>query len=147
RHGDEAAAVLVKHSGGIAEPVVESFGTPAIRALSAVGPRGGRRLAMMMADGELEAIGRTPELLDVIGKYGESAATFVWDNKGALAVGAVLTAFLADPKPFIDGVKSLTETVAVNAVKPAIEETTKEVLHDAVNDVAHEVGQRTNWTL
>jgi hypothetical protein len=135
RHGDEAAAVLVRHTGGIAEPVIESFGSPAVRALAATGPRGGRRVAMMMADGELAAIGRTPELFEVIAKHGDAAADFVWRNKGALAVGATLTAFLANPQPFLDGAQSVTETVAVQALAPAIEKGTQEV------------AQRTNWTL
>jgi hypothetical protein len=147
KHGDDAAAVLCKHSGGIAEPVVETFGAPAVRALSKVGPQGGRRLAMMMADGELKAIGRTPELLEVIAKYGEKACSFIWDNKGALTVGAVLTAFLANPEPFLDGVKSLASTVATEVVRPVIEETAREVVHDAAHEMAAGVAQRTNWTL
>jgi len=81
RHGDEAAAVLVKHAG-VAEPVLEGFGAPAVRALAEVGPQGGRRLAMLMADGDLARIGRTPEVLEVIAKYGDRAADFVWKNKG-----------------------------------------------------------------
>ena len=87
RHGDGAAAVLAKHSGGIAEPVVEQFGAGAVRALEATAPQGGRRLAMMMADGDLAKIGRTEELLAVVAKYGDPAMDFIWRNKGSLAVG------------------------------------------------------------
>src|SRR5579859_6833798 len=60
QHGEEAAAALVRHPGGIAEPVIEQFGGPAVKALQAVGPQGGRRLAMMLSEGELTKIGRTP---------------------------------------------------------------------------------------
>ena len=50
RFGDDAAEVLVKHKG-LAEPVLEEFGGPAIKALGSIGPQGGRRLAMMAKGG------------------------------------------------------------------------------------------------
>ena len=46
----------------------------------------------MILEGELANCGKHPELLEVIAKYGDRAAVFVWENKGALAVGATLTA-------------------------------------------------------
>jgi hypothetical protein len=117
--GDDAAAALVRHKG-VAEPLLESYGTSAVKALAAVGPRNGRRIAMMAERGDLAAIGRTPELLGVIGKWGEPAADFIWRNKGALSVATALAAFVANPQPFIDGTAQLTSTVAENAVKPAM---------------------------
>jgi hypothetical protein len=130
-HGEGAAGVLVKHAGGIAEPVVERFGARAVRALEATGPQGGRRLAMMMADGELSRIGRTEELLGVVSKYGDPAMNFIWRNKGALAVGTTLAAFLASPETFLNA-----------AVRPLAE-----VPGTAVKEGAGEVARRTNWTL
>ena len=91
QHGEEAAAVLIRHPGGIAEPVIGQFGGPAVKALQAVGPQGGRRLAMMLSEGELAKIGRTPEVLEVVAQYGDRAMEFIWKNKGALAVGAAPT--------------------------------------------------------
>ena len=60
QHGEEAAATLVKHKG-IAEPVIERLGQPAIRALQATTPQSGRRLAMMLEGGELAKLGRHEE--------------------------------------------------------------------------------------
>ena len=34
---------------------------------------------------------------------------FIWKNKGVLAGGAVLAAFLANPAPYINGVKELVD--------------------------------------
>ncbi len=34
-----------------------------------------------------------------------TAAAFVWENKGALAVGTALVAFLADPEAYFTGAK------------------------------------------
>ena len=84
KHGDEAAAVLVKHKG-IAEPILEKLGQPAVKALQATNTQGCRRLSMMLESGELAKIGRSQEILDVIGRYGDRAMNFVWQHKGALA--------------------------------------------------------------
>jgi hypothetical protein len=139
RHGEEAAAALVK-SRGVALPAVESLGKPAIRAFSAIGsPQNARRLAMMASEGgELARIGRTPEVLAVIEKYGDKAMQFVWRHKGALAITATLAAFLAEPEPFINGAKDITEVVA----KPLAE-----VPAIAAREGAAEVARKTNWTI
>ena len=121
-YGDDAAEVLIKHKG-LAEPVLERFGAPAVNALAAVGPRGGRRLAMMAEGGELAALGRTPELMQVITRHGDAAMDFIWRNKGPLAVGTGLATFLAKPEAFINGTTQLVGTVGDAAVKPLVQET------------------------
>jgi hypothetical protein len=138
RLGDDAAEVLVKHPGGIAEPLVEKFGAPAVNALKQVGPQNSRRLAMMLDDGSLTAIGRTPELLGVVGKYGDRAADFIWRNKGALAVSTALAAFLMDPKPFLDGAASLLDIAGETVVKPLVE---------TPGRILSSVAQNVSWDL
>jgi hypothetical protein len=137
QHGDEAAVALVKHKG-VAEPVIERFGVPAVRALQGANVQSGRRLAMMLENGELSKIGRSQELLEVVAKYGDRAMTFVWEHKGALATTAGLTAFLANPEAFINGARDITQIVGENAVKPLIE---------APAAVVTEVARGTNWTV
>ena len=124
QHGDDAAEVLIRHKG-VAEPVLERLGKPAIDALGAVGPQGGRRLAMMAESGDLAKLGQVPELMNVIARYGDPAMDFIWRNKGPLAVGTTLTAFLAEPKAFIEGSASLAGTVGRNLVQPVVQETAK----------------------
>lgn len=126
RYGDDAAEVLIKHKG-VAEPLIEGLGGPAVKALGAVGPQGGRRLAMMVDGGEIAAIGRSSELMSVIAQHGDKAMNFIWKNKGPLAVGTTLTAFLANPEPFINGTNHLAGTVAENAVKPVVQEAARAV--------------------
>lgn len=137
KHGDEAAAALVKHAG-IAEGLVDKAGAPAVRAFQSVGPQGGRRLAMLAESGELAKAGRAEQLLEVIGKYGDPAADFVWRHKGALAVTAVAAAFVADPEPFLNGTKDLAQVVGENAVRP---------LAEAPAALVTEVAWGTNWSL
>ncbi len=122
KYGDDAAEVLIKHKG-LAEPVLEQFGEPAVRALVAIGPRGGRRLAMLAESGELATLGRTPELMQVVTRHGDAAMDFIWRNKGALAVGTSLTTFLAKPEAFIAGTNRLANTIGEGAVKPLVQET------------------------
>ncbi len=143
QHGEEAAAVLVS-TRGVAEPAIEAFGKPAIGAFQSIAkPRNARRLAMMAAEGaELSKMGRTPEVLGVLAKYGDPALEFVWRHKVALASAAVLAAFLADPGPFITGARDITQIVAENAVKPVAE-----VPAVIAKESAGGVARRTNWTL
>lgn len=130
KYGDNAAEAMIKH-GEIAEPLITKFGDSAALALKGVSSQNARRISMLEDAGELAAIGRTPELLTVVGKYGDAAMDFVWKNKGALTVAAALAAFLSDPEPFINGSRDLAQTVGTSLVPP----------------IAEEVGKRTNWTL
>jgi hypothetical protein len=129
KYGDDAAEAMIKH-GEIAEPLIGKFGDSAALALKSVSSQNARRISMLDDAGELAAIGRTPELLAVVGKYGDAAMDFVWKNKGALTVAAALTAFLSDPEPFINGTRDLAQTVGTSLVQP----------------IAQEIGKRTNWT-
>jgi hypothetical protein len=137
KHGEEAASALVKHTG-IAEPVIEQFGQPAVKVLQAANVRSGRRLAMMLEGGELAKIGRSRELLEVIASYGDRAMTFVWEHKGALATTAGLTAFLANPEAFITGARDIAQIVGEYAIKPVAQ---------LPGAVATEIARGTNWTL
>jgi hypothetical protein len=116
KYGDEAASVLVRHPG-VAEPLVERGGAQAVKALGAVDARNGRRLAMMM---EKEIVTRHPELLGVVGKQGDKAVNYIWENKAVLAGAAALTAFLAEPEAFIEGTRSLAEFAGEAVVKPVV---------------------------
>ena len=155
RYGDDATSALIQHPG-VAEPLLEGIGAPAIKALGAVGARNGRRLAMMAEGGDLAALGRTPEVMGVIARYGDPAMEFIWRHKGVLAGGAVLTAFIANPEPYLDGTRQLTETVATKVVMPvaskAIEGGTKtvdaaasQIIKPVVTEMAKQAAMRIAW--
>ncbi|HEU4339771.1 MAG TPA: hypothetical protein VFS19_06855 [Planctomycetota bacterium] len=57
----------------------------------------------------IKASGRPSEVLAVLRKYGDPACDFIWKNKGVLAGGALLAAFLANPTPYINGVTKLVD--------------------------------------
>jgi len=106
RHGDDAAEAMIRHRE-IVEPLLQSLGKPVASALANVHSQNARRLAMMAEDGELAKIGRTPEVLAVVGRFGDRAMEFLWKHKVALTGGAVLAAFLNDPEPFLDGTRQV----------------------------------------
>lgn len=125
KYGEEAATAVMKHPG-VAEGAVEKLGLQAARALNAVAGAEARRLGMMIEEGAIKASEQSAGLLDVVAKHGDKAMKFIWRNKGPLAVGATLAAFLHDPEPFIQGTKDLV----VGAVAP----------------IGTEIAKRTNWT-
>jgi hypothetical protein len=131
KYGDDAAKAMIKHKG-IAEPLIEGYGAAGAKALTAVNEQGGRRLATMMAEGELKQMGQNaPKVLGVVEKYGDRAMEFVWKHKGVLITGAVVTAFVANPEPYLDGLATLTDKAIVSPIA----------------SVAKEAAGKTNWTL
>lgn len=129
QHGDDAAEAMIKHKD-IVLPLLERYNTPAAQAFKAIDGQGARRLAMMQDAGELTKIGRTDELLTTVARHGDRAADFIWRNKGALAVATALTAFLADPKPFLDGSRDLAQVVG-----------------DVAKEPLREAARNTDWTM
>jgi hypothetical protein len=106
KYGDDGAKALINHKG-IAEEVIEAHGKSAVGALNKVGTREARQIAMLQKDGVIKAGKQGDELLDVMSRYGEKAVAFIWRNKGALTVTAVLGTFVADPEPYINGTVKL----------------------------------------
>lgn len=132
RVGAKAESALLKHPG-IAENVMERFGEPAAHALNQLGPQAGRRLAMLHESGELVKLGRTEEVLKVIGTYGDKAMQFIWKHKGALAVSSSLAVFLSEPEAVLNGTVTLVSTLATPIV-------------EIPRNVATEAARSLNWT-
>ena len=118
KYGDEGAEAVMKHKG-IATPLIEQTGESGVKALNAVGPAQGRHLVNLVDDGVIVPGQQSGKLLDVVGRYGDKAADFIWKNKGALVVGAALAAFIDNPEPFIDGAMSLP-TAAISDIAPHV---------------------------
>jgi hypothetical protein len=117
KHGDTAANALLKHPG-IADTLIESAGPEAAGALVNLSRQSAQRLSIAAADGMLSRPQQGTQLLTVLAQYGDAAMDFVWRNKGPLAATAVMASFLADPKPYIDGVKELVvDPIAAPLVK------------------------------
>lgn len=134
RYGDDAAEALIRHQG-VAAPLIQQFDTVGAKALSQLDAQNARRLAILADEGTLGQIGRSRELLDVVGRYGNKAMDFIWRNKGALVATTALTAFLADPEGFLNGTRQLTEVIGEHVVAPA------------TAAAAREIAPRVNWTL
>jgi hypothetical protein len=116
RHIGNAARAVTPHLnlGMTLVPLARSSS----RAMAALAPRNARRLAMLAEDGTLARTGRWSELLAVIERHGDRAMDFVWRHKGALAVTAVIGAFLAEPETFLGGGRELVAGAAQEATQP-----------------------------
>lgn len=106
KHGDSAADALSKYPG-IADDLIERFGSDAAVALNAISKQSAQHLAIVADEGLLTASARSADLLPVVRRYGDQAMDFIWKNKGALAVASVLGTFLADPDAYISGTKDV----------------------------------------
>jgi hypothetical protein len=115
RHGDAAMRLMIRHPG-VGRTLLEEFGEGAGRL--ALGDEGAVALARLAAP--IRSSGRGAEILGVVERFGDRACAFLWRNKGAVFGAAALAAFLADPKPYLDGVKTLvTEPLAAGAREAA----------------------------
>ncbi|HVE38723.1 MAG TPA: hypothetical protein VNM14_02475 [Planctomycetota bacterium] len=122
KYGDEAVELMIRHPG-VGRDLLAQFGGQVLRrSLTTDSVVTLNRLAE-----PIRASGRSAEILAVVEKFGDRACEFLWRNKGTIFLAAVLTAFLNDPQPYLDGVKQLV-------VQPATQ-------------VAHDAASRTNWTL
>ena len=119
RLGEDAAEAMIKHLA-MAEPLLLSLERPAASALNAISSFYAIQLVIMFEKGELAQIGRTPDLLAVIAKFGDQAMEYIWNNKAALTGAAALTLFLAHPGSSIESNKTALIPVneGKNLVKP-----------------------------
>ncbi|MDZ4821398.1 MAG: hypothetical protein SGJ20_20745 [Planctomycetota bacterium] len=132
KYGDDAAEAMIKHPG-IADDVVAAYGKEGASAMARLNKENGLELARLMKSGELAQIGRGANLLAVVTKYGDAGMQFIWKHKKALAVTATLTAFLANPQPFIDGTRDLGQTAI-------------ESVGNVATQVPKSIAENTDWT-
>lgn len=118
KHGDNAIDALAKHPG-LAEDMIERFGSSGATAMTKVSRANAQHLAILAKKDPVMATGQADQLLKIVGKYGDNAAEFIWKNKVVLASSAVLAAFLADPEPYLNGAKELA-SAGVKAATPVV---------------------------
>ncbi len=122
RHGDDAMELMIRHPG-VGRDLLGRFGRDVVRLkISTDSAVNLARLAEPIA-----STGRAAEILAVTERFGDRACAFLWKHKGVVFGAALLTAFLRDPEPYLNGVKEL-------AAEP-------------LGGLAREAASRTNWTL
>jgi hypothetical protein len=115
RHGDDAVRFMLKHPG-VGRDLVESLGAGVARA--SIGTDSAVLLGRLREP--ILASGRSGEILGVVERFGDRACRFLWRNKGTVFAGALLAAFLADPEPYIDGLKTLVVDPVAGVARAAV---------------------------
>lgn len=109
KYGDEAGEAMIRHKG-LAADLISEGGQPMAKALSNIGTREARQMAMLADDAATVSLAKDPRVLEIVGKYGDRAMRFIWENKGALLVGTTLATFAANPEAFLNGSVQLGQT-------------------------------------
>lgn len=115
RHGDDAVRFMLKHPG-VGRDLVEGLGAGVARA----NLRTESAVLLQRLGEPIRASGRAGDILGVVERFGDRACGFLWRNKGVVFGGAVLAAFLADPEPYIDGVKTLVVEPVAGVAREAV---------------------------
>jgi len=144
KHGDDAAEAMIRHRE-IVEPLLQNLGRSAAKALAKVNSQNARRLVIMADEGDLAKIGRTPELMSVVERFGDRAMGFIWRHKFVLAGGAALAAFLNDPEPFIDGTREITIAGVESIAAPIAQQAAKQIPWPAVSIVMLGFSMLATW--
>ena len=67
-----------------------------------------------------------------VGKIGDRVSNWAWKNKGVVATGAVLTTFVVEPKPFVEGATSVACTTAEKTIEAVVTPVTAKVVEAVV---------------
>jgi hypothetical protein len=108
--GDDGARLLAVNGPG-AMTVMKNLGDEGIDLMIRTNTGITARRLPDIAEA-IQASGRSRDVLAVLEKYGDRACNFIWRNKGTIFAAAALTAFLANPAPYLDGVVKLVEAPA-----------------------------------
>lgn len=113
--------------------VAHEAGEHASKAAMRLTPRSARRLAML--EQELVASGQGPEVMSLLAKHGKAdqLVDFLYRNKGTLATGTLLAAFIANPDGVLGATgefgSTLIESSGKHIAQPLIKETAKPIIN------------------
>lgn len=111
RSGSETAIRAVARHTDATIPLIRQYGDNCARALTQISPANGRRLIQMVDEESLKS-GDFQSLMGTIEKYGDKAMDFIWRHRKVLTSATLLTAFVNDPEPYLNGIKQLAEVAA-----------------------------------
>jgi hypothetical protein len=114
-HGDDGISFMIRHPG-VGRDLLGHFGRQALKSdISTESVILLNRLAE-----PIKSSGRSEAIFGVVERFGDRACQFLWRHKGTIFAAAVLASFLADPQPYLDGVKQLVVEPATRAAEGAV---------------------------
>ena len=115
REGSDAAIRVVARHGDAAIPLLRRYGDDGVRAFERLSPANGRRLIQLSEENMLKAES-IQALMRPLRDHGDRAMQFIWKHKKVFVSIAVVAAFVADPEPYLNGVKHLLFDPVVGGV-------------------------------
>ena len=104
---------VTKAATTVSGTVLDNLGVAGAKVLPKLSSSGAKKLADLSAD-----LARSPhrgQWLELLGKFGDSAADFLWKNKGSVFVGATATAVVLRPDDFLKTTGRVAETAVTTA--------------------------------
>lgn len=124
--GDEVAEPITK-LGKKSYPLLEDFGAKAVPLLKKCDDVDVKKLNILKKHNVISQTSEGAAILDICGKYGKKGIDYVYANKKKLLTMAVLTTFITDPEPYINGVKDLGSIAITNVAAPVAQEAAKSI--------------------
>ncbi len=69
----------------------------------------------------IEAASSLQKAAPKVKRMADGVSSWLWKNKGGVATGAVVTAFVTQPEPFVEAAASVATNTLTNATKTAVE--------------------------
>ena len=132
-----------------ADQILTHLGPLGVQSMGKLTPVGASRLAEVSA--ELAKSPPKAEWLRLIGKSGDSVATFLWERKLSVGVAAAATAVVLAPDDFLQASEGvLTSTISAagkHVMEPLITQTAQHVAGPVAREVTKQAMANVPWTL
>lgn len=144
---ESGARVVVRKGASASATVASNLGAGGSRALRKLSPEYADKVADI--SGELARSPYREQWIEMLARYGDRCANFLWQRKGSVAVAAGATAVLLSPADFMEASGAVIEsgiTVAgTHVVKPIITESARHVAAPMAREVAKHAAASFPW--
>ncbi|MEZ6129200.1 MAG: hypothetical protein R3C59_11000 [Planctomycetaceae bacterium] len=146
RHLLVAGGKEMASTGSSASGVILSrLGLNAVGAVNKLSPTATARVAEMSSDLALSP--HRAEWLRLLREFGDEAADFLWQNKGAVAVAATTTAVVLSPNDFLEATGRMAETVVETTGSRVLQPIVTGAIDHVAVPVVREATARFPWTV
>lgn len=124
KHGDDIGQLVARHSGNGVK-LVSKHGSSSIKSLNRLNRVQGQRLYIVSKQGKLAQVSKLSsteqsKFWNILSQRGNAVLKWIEHNPKTTLTVATLTAFIAQPDKFLDGVGSILEKIGQGVVIPVL---------------------------